>query len=67
MSAAKKAEHNASPANAYEQTKQIIEQAGQNGMVAPLMNQLKRLLQDPVLRKTMEGMPASNSHPEKLN
>jgi len=47
------------PTNSYEQTKMLMEQTGKTGMVDPLMRVLKKLLEDPTLKKTMEAMPAN--------
>lgn len=42
---------------AYDETKKLIEQTGKTGLLSPLMNVLNTLVDDPVLKKTLEEAP----------
>lgn len=55
------------PRNGYEKTKQLVEQLGNDTILSPLMKIINELVEDPVLKKTLESAPASINDPLKLN
>ena len=55
------------PQNGYEEAKEIIRQAQQTGLLSPLMSVLDTIIDDPILKETLQGAPVSNQHAQKSN
>ncbi len=50
----------------YDLTKKLIEQTGKSGLLGPLMSVLSTLVDDPLLKKTLEENPIQ-LHQKKTN
>jgi hypothetical protein len=55
------------PKNGYEKSKQLVEQLGNDSILSPLMKIINELIEDPMLKKTLESAPASYNDNSKLN